>query len=606
MSEIIVLDSLIFNRIAAGEVVDSPASIVKELVENSIDAGAKNIAIKIEQGGIKRISITDNGKGLMKDDLKKAFLPHATSKIKSLNDLNAIKTLGFRGEALASIASVSKVTMISRRLDCDTGYFVVYENGILLECGEKPSPYGTTVIVEDLFKNVPARAKFLKKPSSEASAITDLVQKITLANVTVSFKYTNEEKCVLHSQGDGLNKAIYAVYGDVLNDLNEVSFVSPDIKISGYTSKIGYFKHNRNYQVFVVNGRVVECSDLSYYMFILYKDFLMTRSYPMFVIHIEVPFDTIDVNVHPNKMQVKFSAFDKVKYALGNAVKPTFKNELFLQDDENIFETVTSDVLRGEIAGNDALVVRQSLNTNQPYVRESIILREPTVGAAICRLSQNINQSPLRDVKDLCAMEENQSSYFIDIKQKPKIIGKLFSTYLIIEHYNTVYFIDQHASHERILFDEFLNNYITNSIVIQDLLVPFVFEISHTMRDILYELLPKFEKSGFRISLVSDNLFSLSSVPGLFSSMPLKEFIDTLITSLKSGDIKSEDFIKEKIAMSACRAAVKGNTELTQSEIEKLLGLLEKHDGVMLCPHGRPCLIKHSKADLEKWFKRKV
>ncbi|MCL2255781.1 MAG: DNA mismatch repair endonuclease MutL [Firmicutes bacterium] len=606
MSEINVLDSKIFNRIAAGEVVDSPASIVKELVENSIDAKANSISIKIEQGGIKRISITDNGKGLFQSDLEKAFLPHATSKIKTLNDLNAIKTLGFRGEALASIASVAKVTMVSRREGEDMGYFVSYENGVLVEKGERASQFGTTVVVEDLFKNVPARAKFLKKPSSEASSITDLVQKLTLANVEISFKYTNEEKCVLHSQGDGLKKAIYAVYGDVLSDLNEVSsYLSDmDIKVKGFASKIGHFKHNRSYQIFVVNGRVVECSELSYYMFVLYKDFLMTRSYPMFVVHLNLPHDTIDVNVHPNKMQVKFTSLDKVKSALSKAIRPSLRNELFVNDSENedVFESVTSNVLFS--GGEHSLAFNGLIDS-----KSEVVFKEPKNSVGVVpEISVNYSSANAKYSSSQQASEiiSHELTSFVEIKQKPKIIGKLFSTYLIIEHHNNVYFVDQHAAHERILFDEFIGAYLSNELHVQDLLAPFMFEIPNTMRDILCDFIPKLEEAGFRISEISDNIYSLSSVPQLFSLMSLKDFVDILIIALKSGEIKNEDFVRDKIAMSACKAAVKGNHELSSVEVENLLKQLEEHDGVMLCPHGRPVLVKHSKLDLEKWFKRKV
>ena len=315
------LPSEIFNRIAAGEVVESPASIVKELAENAIDAGATEISVSVRGGGIDSIRITDNGCGIYFEDMPTAFLPHATSKINKLDDLDTISTLGFRGEALPSIAAVADVTMISRTKDSEFGGSIRYENGRLVAHDEVGAAFGTIVQVENLFKNIPARKKFLNKPSREETKIFALIEHLVLANPDIVFKYDSETKR-FSSPGEGLQSAVFAVYGDsVLKNTVKVELEEPPIKIEGFTCLPTYTKPSKNYQNVIINGRYVESEDIRYAVYSVYAPYLMKRQYPLFVLHIEMPFDMVDVNVHPNKLQVKFADTVMVKSAIARAVK---------------------------------------------------------------------------------------------------------------------------------------------------------------------------------------------------------------------------------------------------------------------------------------------
>ena len=320
MSKINVLDSSVFNRIAAGEVVDRPASVVKELIENSIDSGATNIDITVKNGG-RYIKVSDNGCGIDGEDIKTAFLPHATSKIKDLCDLDAINTLGFRGEALPSIASVAKVTMISRIKDAETGNKIVIENGKILDFTSAGAPFGTTVIVSDLFENVPARLKFLRSNRSEEGEISTLVQKFILANYNVAISLTISDKEIYRSEGRGLEEAAYSAIGpEILTEYDYIHEEIPGLEIYGYVSKPAYTKHNRSYQTLIVNGRYVINQDISFWIYNCFSHVLMTRQYPAYVIFINVPADMVDINVHPSKMEVKFIDLDRIKRMLSKAI----------------------------------------------------------------------------------------------------------------------------------------------------------------------------------------------------------------------------------------------------------------------------------------------
>ena len=317
-----ILDSTIYNRIAAGEVIEKPRSVVKELIENSIDAGASTITLEIKDGGITLIKVTDDGCGLDEEDLQKAFLPHATSKIQSLKDLDSIITLGFRGEALASIASVAKAEMISRRKDSLMGAVITYDNGEVKDFGECGCPEGTTVKVENLFDNIPARKKFLDKPATEEREITNLMAKLILANPDISFRYISDGEIIFLSNGKGMKEAVFAVYGnEFYSGLINVENVLPEISLKGFIGRPGFSKHNRSYQSLFVNGRYVINSEISYIIQNYYSEYLMSRQFPVYILYLNLPPDMLDVNIHPNKMEVKFADFGKVKQIISQTVK---------------------------------------------------------------------------------------------------------------------------------------------------------------------------------------------------------------------------------------------------------------------------------------------
>lgn len=617
------LPSEIFNRIAAGEVVESPASIVKELVENSIDAGATEISVSVRGGGIDYIRIADNGSGIEFDDLPTAFLPHATSKIGTLDDLDTIGTLGFRGEALPSIAAVADVTMLSRSQNSDIGGKIVYTGGRLTaheECGTK---LGTTVTVERLFERIPARKKFLNKPSREETKIFTLIERLVLANPTVIFKYDSESKH-FSSSGEGLQNAVYAVYGNtVLDNTVVVGLEDLPITINGYTCLPTFTKPSKNYQNIIINGRYVESPDITYAVYSVYAPYLMKRQYPLFVLHITMPYDMVDVNVHPSKMQVKFADTVKVKslvaQAIKNAVAPKLTDVKKLTEEN--FTNVTpppeygkSHTLRSFF---DIALPTQSLDKENEKYEDSADMHVAAVDAEAP--DSDIFDIGLTD-KPVSANDTTAYSGYSDI-YKPaadfsdarpfaptecKYVGKLFNTYLVLERDELCYFIDQHAAHEKLLYDRLLRDYEQKRLRTQPLILPFVFDVSVQDAELITENLDLFENCGFGVAPFGEYTFTLSHVPYECVGIDLQSFVSDLLLLVNSRE-KSPMALKERLMQAACKSAVKGEIDdLSQSEIDALLAEMTARNITMFCPHGRPIVVCFSKKEIEKWFKRIV
>ncbi|MDE7464417.1 MAG: DNA mismatch repair endonuclease MutL, partial [Clostridiales bacterium] len=450
-----------------GEVVESPSSIVKELVENSIDAGATEISVSIKGGGIDYIRIVDNGGGIEFDDMPTAFLPHATSKIKSIDDLDTISTLGFRGEALPSIASVADVTMTSRVADSDMGGEIVYKGGKLIshdECGAK---LGTTVTVVDLFERIPARKKFLNKPSKEEAKILALIEHLVLANPDIVFKFDSETKN-FSSSGEGLKSAIFAVYGDtVLKNTVYTALEEPQLKIEGYTCVPSFTKPSKNYQNVIINGRYVESADIMYAVYSVYAPYLMKRQYPLFVLHLTMPFDMVDVNVHPSKLQVKFADTVMVKSAVAraikNAIQPRLVDAKHLTDEDFSEKTFDEQNDFGNAAHTlksffDVAPRPQQQEEDPPKSFKTLFhTDEPSADLQNNdTISAETAAPKYKDVYDSTAVFEEQP-VFAPIECK--YVGKLFNTYLVLERGEMCYFIDQHAAHEKLLYDVLLADY---------------------------------------------------------------------------------------------------------------------------------------------------
>lgn len=623
MGNINVLDSSVFNRIAAGEVVEKPASVVKELVENCIDSGANKIIVKIADGG-KYIKVTDNGCGIAKDDLPVAFLPHATSKIREIKDLEAIGTLGFRGEALPSIASVAKVTVLSRRANDEYGSEIIIENGNRISLMPKGSPLGTTVTVEDLFKHVPARLKFLRTDRGEEGEITMLMQRMIIANFNISFSYFVGEKEIFRSDGNGLKDALYAVYGAAF--LNETEFIHSamsDIELFGYVSKPAFSKHNKTYQTLIVNGRYVVNQDVSFWVYNCFSDFLMKRQYPAYVIFINLPNDMVDVNVHPSKMDVKFVDFDKIRRMLSSAIKDSFTRstaepkiiELGGEpDDATAKQGLPTDVYFGEDVSVAATAPPKSnvgadypdvrvhggygLNSRDAKISEQI--HQPTFSvekqARQFELFHDIIADNNSDIESLPAFDLSQYSFR----------GNLFDTYLIYELNDDAVLIDQHAAHEKLLYQKF-SQAVENGInSVQDLLIPFVFDVDPRESEAIDANIAAIESLGFALNKLSGNAYSLSAVPLILSDMSLNDFSALLIDTLRKNRLEKKEFIKDRLMQSACKAAVKGKMSLTQSEIDVLAKSISESKIELFCPHGRPIAIKIKRGEIEKWFKRIV
>lgn len=625
MSKINILDSSVFNRIAAGEVVENPRSIVKELVENSIDAGADAITVEIREGGINYISVTDNGKGIEKEDLPIAFLPHATSKIHDMKDLDAITTLGFRGEALPSIASVARVEMHSRTAENELGYKIVLNNGNITEMGECGSPFGTKIIVRNLFQNIPARAKFLRKPKMEESDISEFVVKIILANPSVKIKYIADDKVIYQSDGNSIQSAVYSVYGGkFFENLAEVSYTAPDIQLFGFIAKPNFTKHNRTYQTLIVNGRYISNADISYCIQQCYQPYLMKRQFPAYILYLTLPPDMVDVNVHPNKLDVRFAGEKRLKGILYHTVKskvdalatlPTSYSPQF-QDAPFIISRQTDIVpTKSEIPANPTAVFQPIVHTSHFPKQESPV-RIGEENIIQTRLTTEFSQAAASNIADAhpsntlnekrpLSVEDTQILSFCDDNLPIRYAGKLFNTYLIAECGQYFYIIDQHAAHEKILYDKLVKQVDAGDTAVQDLLIPYIFDVTATEKVILQEILPEINRCGFKIDPLSGCSFSLYGIPACCADINLQTFVSVLLDNIDTPK-KNSDFLKEKLMQAACKSAVKGEEDLSENEINKLITEMQQSNSTKFCPHGRPIIMQCTIADLEKLFKRTI
>lgn len=635
MAKINILDSSIFNLISAGEVVDKPMSVVKELVENSIDAGATNIEIEIGNGGIDYIKVSDNGCGIEREEIHKAFLPHATSKVSSIDDLNSILTLGFRGEALASIAAVAKVTLTSRVESEELGYAVVYDSGELACEYEIGCSKGTTVTVENIFAKIPARQKYLRAPSAEEADISNLILRLILANPKVSFKLTCNGNKKLSSTGESEKSALIAAYGnDILGNVEEISLVMPDITIRGFVGKPSFSKHSRNYQTLIVNGRYVKNEDISYIVYLCYKDFLMSRQYPMYVIYIDLPADMVDVNVHPNKMDVKFVQPEKIKRHIKSLINLKLNNiasaPKSLSGDTEYVEPSVTDFGKPSYAFSEPSVskdytfanTKRELRESRSTYRMPFMVKELLVelNEEKKEWSKEKESEKIKELEDsLKASGESVTSnnaaknvlseetavidepFFGD--ESIMTVGTLFATYIIVEQGEFCYLIDQHAAHERILYDKLVKQINESKPLIQGLLFPYTFELSFEESELLDKNMDIFAECGFEIQK-NGLSYSITAVPALVSDMKLTEFIPLFFDAIKLNSLDKSTLIKDVLAQSACKAAVKGDRLLSNSEINYLIQGVNTLNA-LLCPHGRPIVVKLSKYEIDKWFKRK-
>lgn len=656
MSKINVLDSSVYNLIAAGEVVEKPASVVKELVENSIDAGAKNIKIEIVDGGTKEIKISDDGSGIEKEDIAKAFLSHATSKIEKASDLDSILTLGFRGEALASIAAVSNVKLTSKVKSQELGNTISLSAGKIISQNSVGAPDGTTIIVSDLFFNVPARAKFLKKAKSEESDITNLVERFVLANPTLNISYFADGKQVIASDGKTLKEAMYSVYGkQVLTETLEVSGKNKVMELNGYIGRPSYSKPNRTYQTIVVNGRYIQNTTISAAVTNAYGEMLMKRRYPFFVLNIKIDPTAIDVNVHPTKMEVRFGndipiysfVYDAVSRALsemdyilsvdtqtGEVAKRSSVDTLAPQNSniDSNFAPKQSDFANYYPKEKGKQIDKMGVNLN-PFAdldKYKTQEQKQEVASKIIDSTTMLSSGDEAHVADgfglgsvlleKLASGEKQPSYaqkseqqgMLDGRQEfanamIKTIGKLFNTYILVEYGDNLYMIDQHAAHERILYEKFTKEYNNHSLIVQPLMFPYILTVNPTEYNMLTDCLSQMRELGFDIDEFGDRTFKISAIPMLLSNMNFDMFFAGFLSDVKSSNnIKQSDFVKEKLMQHSCKSAVKAGNDLSRVEIEQLFKEMNNEKIPLFCPHGRPIAVRITKTEIEKWFKRIV
>ena len=650
MKRINILDEHTSNKIAAGEVVERPASVVKELVENSIDAGAKNITIEIEEGGIELIRVIDDGVGIYADDISKAFLPHATSKIVSVDDIYNINTLGFRGEALPSIASVSQVNFRSKTADANFGKEISISAGEVLSINDIGMNTGSIMEVRNLFFNVPARKKFLKTTSREGSLVNDIVTRIALSYPDISFKLFNNNKKVLLTYGDNnLSSTIRTIYGKTIyEDIIEFSNHEDSyIRIYGYVGRESIARGSRNNQSIYVNNRYIKNKTVVAAVENAFKSFSTVNKFPFFVLFIDIPADNIDVNIHPTKAEIKFkdermifkAVFDTVHSALKNDVFNSFATDqeqlnvdVNIQSPLLIEEQHISDEKREQIdllETKSSLLKEPSINDIYSSVTMNDIKKEENIynelkAATVAKntIKNDVSIEPTVNYEETSYSQSyTENSYEEQYEPKEKVdekvpvakfadlrvIGQFNKTYILAEYLDCLYIIDQHAAHEKILFEKYRNDIEEKSTIIQPLLIPMVLELSIDDYECYIENKSLFEESGFIIDEFGDNTISLKEVPYFLGKLDSKKLFLDMIDNLKNmGSGKTVEVKINKIASMACRAAVKANDYLTEIEMKELIEQLRYIEDPFHCPHGRPIIIKMTNYELDKKFKRIV
>ena len=606
MNKINILDNKTINKIAAGEVVERPASVVKELMENSIDARATAITVEIKNGGISFIRITDNGCGISKDEVATAFIRHATSKIKDEGDLSSILSLGFRGEALASIAAVSQLEVVTKEYGELTGVRVQIDGGVVIEEGEVGCPEGTTIVVRNIFYNTPARRKFLKSESSEAGYIDEIVSKIALGHPEISFKFINNNNVVFYTSGNNeLNNVIFNIYGrDISKKILEVDDYENNIKVEGFIGKPEINRANRMYENFFINGRYVKSEVLEVSLLEAFKPYMMIKRFPFCVLKINILPDEVDVNVHPAKIEVRFKDEASIKDIVYKAIKKVLENHTFVVE-------VPLNEKKEERVIYDNILVKEAFEVENVLLKEDgrDIIGEilPTKPAKDVNYFQPdfIKQPVVVKIEPEGKAEDKDDNR--EIFKNYKIIGQVFNTYWIIEQESSMYIIDQHAAHEKVLYEKFVKQFRAANIVSQQLLQPMIVDASMREKEIILSNMLVFKKLGFKIEEFGRNSFAIREVPVIFNKPSDSRFFLDIVDEMLSKEVNSLYQNKEdEIADMACKSAVKANDRMSVEESRRMIDELMKLDNPFHCPHGRPVIITMDKYEIEKKFKRIV
>ena len=635
MAMITILDQNTINKIAAGEVIERPASVVKELLENAIDAKATAVTVEIRDGGTSMIRVTDNGSGIPKDQISLAFLRHATSKIRAVEDLFTISSLGFRGEALASIAAVSQVELITKTNGSLTGFRYEIEGGAEKGLEEVGAPDGTTFIARNLFYNTPVRRKFLKSPATEGAYVADLVEKIALSHPDISLRFIQNNQNKLYTSGNhSLKDLVYTIYGrEVAGNLLEVQGQEGEIRISGFAGKPLIGRGNRNYENYFINGRYIKSNIISKAIEDAYKPYLMQHKYPFTLLHFDIDQDFIDVNVHPTKMELRFKDGDLVYRAVFDAVsKALAYRELIPQVSlEKEKEEPKSEEKTGEKTVRkphpepfeyqrrralEETVKRELPATEKPLERrepEPVLLREEPAarlyGAKAAleipkpQIPKPESQKPAPVQMDL--FEEK----FLDpaSRKRHRLIGQVFGTYWMVEYDGQLIIIDQHAAHEKVLYEKTMDALKTRRFDTQMISPPLILTLNTNEALLLEQYMDSFTHLGFEIEPFGGNEFAVRGVPSNLLSIAKKELLMEMIDNLSQEGLAGEpDLICERVASMSCKAAVKGNHVMSQAEADALIDQLLKLKNPYHCPHGRPVMVSMTKYELEKKFKRIV
>ncbi|MGI6664351.1 MAG: DNA mismatch repair endonuclease MutL [Christensenellaceae bacterium] len=622
MGKIQILAEQVSSRIAAGEVIERPASIVKELLENALDAGASAITVSIEEGGVREIRVTDNGEGIAPEDMPLSIVKHATSKIFTLSDLEEITSLGFRGEALASIAAVSMLTIKSKTKTEALGSELHVKGGRTEYIREVGIAEGTTVLVENLFYNTPARLKFLRKQSAETSAVSDIVARLILAKPEVSIRFVAAGKVVYHSPGNGtLQDAIYSVYGhDWQKALISVSFSFQKIKIEGFIGTPERSLKTQRQGSFFVNERYIQSAFLQKAIVRAYGERLLKGAFPFYVLKIALPSEEVDVNVHPNKLQIHFRDKNEITYVLEEAISAALQEHYFPPKasffaPEPMEEKTPSAVI--DIYSTIPADEEDLVNAPVPSIAElmdemkktalsapDFYLKEPSVFAETQQDIEKIEQIGFAAPQE-AKQEKPESTSFFTEELPIRVLGQAFYAYIIVEMGDMLFILDQHAAHERLLYDKLTAHTRENGIV-QLLLVPVAFNLSQEDYLKLSENLDLFLEMGFQVELLEHRCCRILAVPQILGEISVRDSFEDMLANLEEGESSSLSIRKDRLAKGACKRAVKAGDPLLETDIRALLAGFTKTGVLPHCPHGRPIAISITKTQLEKEFRRIV
>lgn len=643
MSQIHVLDPETIDKIAAGEVVERPASVVKELVENAIDAGADSITVEIKEGGISFIRITDNGSGIEREQLRTAFLRHATSKIDNAEDLSRIASLGFRGEALSSISAVAMVEVITKTADALTGTRMVLEGPREISFEEVGAPGGTTFLIRNLFFNTPVRRKFLKSPTAEAGYIIDLMEHMALSRPDISFKFIVGSQTRFYTSGNGeLREVIYRIYGrEMIQNLVPFRLETEELILDGYLGTPAVVRSNRNYEIYFLNGRYIRSTLLSKAIEEGYREYLMQHKFPLCVLHITLKdISKVDVNVHPSKMEVRFLDGPGIFEAVSAGIRERLRNREMIPDvgiegkqPADQTEKLLREMIKpGQTAPNapgpgplihtipDPAKARETLLQKTenggipelPLAEKKEKPQEAPEPFEANRSRQYRVMEEMRYEADRRQMQDyRQGELFEDKVLTPekrvyfKLIGQVFDTYWLIEYEDKLFIIDQHAAHEKVKYERFMKQYHEKKLVTQNLMPPIIVSLSGQEETVYREYAEVFAQLGFEVEPFGGSEYAIRSVPVDLYGCQEKELFLSVLDELLEGGIRGDlTAVREKIASMSCKAAVKGNNRLSTQEAQKLIDELLTLENPYNCPHGRPTIISMSKYEMEKKFKR--
>ncbi|MDO4632509.1 MAG: DNA mismatch repair endonuclease MutL [Eubacteriales bacterium] len=640
MNEIAVLDQQTIDKIAAGEVIERPASIVKELVENAVDAGANAVTVEIKDGGTSFIRITDNGSGIDPKMVPLAFLRHATSKIRTVEDLLSVHSLGFRGEALSSIAAVCQVELITRTPEELTGVHYFIEGGREKDCEEIGAPAGTTFLVRNIFFNTPARRKFLKSAQTEAGYVSDLMERMALANPKISFKFIAGGQTKLHTSGNHrLKDIIYNIYGrEITSQLLEVSAQKDEIRLTGFIGKPMISRGNRNYENYFVNGRYIKSSVISRAIEDAYQSFMMKHKYPFTALHLEIPGELLDINVHPTKMELRFADNEGMYRFIYDAVRDTLtarelipqveigKREREAQEKPVLPKSIPEPFEQKRLQKQNSYVqqamersvqAKEQILRDQPFFSaEKVSMpKEPQHTEPVKNIPETVPEKPAEEKKAQTETSENfvpyQEDFFTEKLLDPqhvkehRIIGQVFSTYWLVEFRDQLYMIDQHAAHEKVLYERMRKTLSSRQYTSQYLNPPIILTLSMTEETLLKKYMDHFTSIGFEIEAFGGKEYALRAVPdNLFGIAKDELFLEMLDDLAAQPETAKTELIDDRIATMSCKAAVKGNHRMSEAEARALIDELMTLENPYHCPHGRPTIVMMSKYEMERKFKR--